>query len=279
MDFLVLGNPRSGTSLLRIILNSHTDIVVPPESGFLHWWYPKYKNWSIVNSKNVVNVNEFLDDLFVSKKIEGWGLDRQKLFAKIREKEPQNYLGLISTIYRFYSSKRIVGDKNNYFIDHLEELDIICENPKYIHIVRDGRDVACSYANVLKLSNISYEYLPKFNSSIESIAQEWNSNIEKVDNFLINKTFITIKYEELITNTELVMSSICSFLGVRFDPNMLKYYLYNDEPEITRAWKHKTFESIDPKNQKKYLNILTPENIQRFNKIAAKSLLKYNYEI
>jgi hypothetical protein len=41
----IIGNPRSGTSLLRIMLNSHSSMVVPPECGFIQWWYQKYKDW------------------------------------------------------------------------------------------------------------------------------------------------------------------------------------------------------------------------------------------
>jgi len=58
----ILGNPRSGTSLLRLMLNANTHIVSPPESGFLHWWYKKYNAWSTAdNSKE--NIAAFVKDL------------------------------------------------------------------------------------------------------------------------------------------------------------------------------------------------------------------------
>lgn len=41
----IIGSPRSGTTLLRLMMNSHPRIVVPPECGFAVWWYEKYQHW------------------------------------------------------------------------------------------------------------------------------------------------------------------------------------------------------------------------------------------
>ena len=46
--FFILGNPRSGTTLLRVILHSHENIIVPPECGFLTWLYKDYYDWVVV---------------------------------------------------------------------------------------------------------------------------------------------------------------------------------------------------------------------------------------
>ena len=42
----VLGSPRSGTTLLRLMLTCHRHIVVPPECGFCVWLYPQFQDWS-----------------------------------------------------------------------------------------------------------------------------------------------------------------------------------------------------------------------------------------
>jgi len=47
----IIGNPRLGTSLLRVILNAHPNLVIPPECGFAMWLYPQFKNIRIVVEK------------------------------------------------------------------------------------------------------------------------------------------------------------------------------------------------------------------------------------
>ena len=43
-NLFIIGNPRSGTSLFRIMLSCHPEIIVPPECGFIQWWHDKYQN-------------------------------------------------------------------------------------------------------------------------------------------------------------------------------------------------------------------------------------------
>lgn len=278
MDFFILGNPRSGTTLLRLILNNHSLIGVPPESGFLQWWYKKYYNWSVDDTKNETKINLFLDDILNSKKIEDWNLNRQNLKNFIISENPKNYSEIITAIYKFYSkNKSIIGDKNNYYINHLDELNIIFPKIKYIHLIRDGRDVACSYKNINKL-NPNLKYLPKVSSNIVDIASEWNNNITKIENFIQKQKSITIRYEDLISNPVETLVKVCDFLDVEYESEMLKYYQNNDEPLSTLHWKEKTKETIDNQNKKKYLSLLSSEEISTFNEIAYNTLKKFKYD-
>ncbi|MBW6481542.1 MAG: sulfotransferase [Vicingaceae bacterium] len=278
MDFFILGNPRSGTTLLRLMLNNHSLIGVPPESGFLQWWYKKYFNWSENDTNNDTKFNLFLDDILSSKKIEDWKLNRPNLKDFILSEKPKNYPEIITTIYKFYTNnKSIIGDKNNYYINHLEELNLIFPNVKYIHLVRDGRDVACSYKNINKL-NPNLKYIPKVSSDIVAIANEWNNNIITIENFIQNHNSITIRYEDLISKPVEILKKICNFLDVEYEEEMLNYHQNNDEPLSTLHWKGKTKETIDEKNKKKYLSLLYSEEISKFNEIAYNTLKKFKYD-
>lgn len=278
MDFFILGNPRSGTTLLRLILNNHSLIGVPPESGFLQWWYEKYSNWSEKDTKDDNKINLFLDDILSSKKIEDWKLKRPDLKNFILSEKPKNYPEIITTIYKFYTNnKLIIGDKNNYYINHLEELSLIFPNAKYIHLVRDGRDVACSYKNINKL-NPNLKYIPKVSSNIVDIANEWNNNIITIENFMQKFNSITIRYEDLISTPVETLNKVCTFLEVKYEEEMLNYYQNNDEPTSTLHWKGKTKETIDEKNKKKYLSLLSNEELNKFNGIAHVTLKKFNYD-
>src|SRR5690554_1611570 len=106
----ILGNQRSGTSLLRLMLHSHPEICIPPESHFFLWLENKYGNW------NDAYLEKFLDDLYKATKFETWNLERTELRNYLRGFSIENYAHLISLIYKFYALKenrnpRYWGDK------------------------------------------------------------------------------------------------------------------------------------------------------------------------
>jgi len=64
------------------MLNSQKSIVIPPECGFIQWWFDRYRNW---NSRS--NLAEFIEDLKTSKKIETWELDFEGLGRFLEQQE------------------------------------------------------------------------------------------------------------------------------------------------------------------------------------------------
>lgn len=285
IPFFILGNPRSGTSLLRLMLNSHPNIVVPPESGFLQWWYEKYKYWSVENSKDNFLVGKYVADILSSKKIEDWNLNFEKIINLILKVKPSNYGELSSLIYLSYNSSEsleeiMVGDKNNYFIHHLPVINEIYPNTKYIHLIRDGRDVACSYQKLKSIKTKS-RYKPNLAYEIKDIAYEWRSNVNKIDTFLLNKEHLKINYENLLENTEETLLKLCDFLGVPYHLKMNDFYKpkINDEPNSTIDWKMKTLEPIDINNKSKYLDILSTHDISQFNIICEKQIIENGYDL
>lgn len=285
----ILGNPRSGTSLFRLMLNAHPQIISPPECGFLHWWSSKYKDWSS-NDNTSDRVLEFVSDVKSSKKMEDWNLDFENLKQKIRTENPKNYAELGELVYLLFAEQKgkvpsIIADKNNYYINHLNDLKEIWPTAKYILVIRDGRDVACSYLNIEKLVTDS-PYKPKLSTDISTIAKEWvtnNNNIIRFINSQENNQGLVVRYEDVVANPAHFLSNVCQFLGVDFDTEMLSYYIKNaeqqDEPSSTLDWKKKTLEKPDENNIGKYKIELQKESIDEFNTIANDLLQKFNYEI
>lgn len=281
----ILGNPRSGTSLFRLMLNQHSEIVAPPECGYLQWWYPKYKDWTEKDNFSV-RLDLFLNDLFVSKKIETWELDRQKLKDFIIQKNPENYGALGACVYLAYDSQheniRVIADKNNYYINHILQLKNIWSDAKFIHLVRDGRDVACSYIDVDRLKTDS-PYKPKLPINIEQIAYEWKKNNRTIAQLNIDnpENYLLIKYEDIIIQTKNTLTEVCKYLNLNFEFSMLDYYNQKNagkaEPAQTLDWKKKTQEKPDHKKIKRHQYDLTAEQIKIFNRIAATELKFYGY--
>lgn len=278
IPFFVIGNPRSGTTLLRLMLNNHPQLSVPPECGFALWLHKKYAGLSF-DSEDVIS--QFVSDVYTTRKFETWGIEKDSLREFIFATKVRSYPELVSAVYYSYAHDRnkypvLVGDKNNYHIEHIRDLKKVFGNPKIVFLVRDGRDVACSYRE-LSLKHISSKYAPNLPDTIESIAYEWKVNN---DNILkeASENSLLISYEDLVTNSGNILEQICNFLGIEYNQSMLGYQKNNDEPEEFLQWKSKTMEAPDSSQIGRHKYDLSSEEICRFQAIAGATLDALGYK-
>lgn len=266
------------------MLTSHENVVIPPESHFFLWLEEKYSRG--INKENELN---FIKDLFDSTKFETWNISRKKI-EKLILGNSLSYSELIQSIYLLYGEthgkKDILawGDKNKLWKEKLPNIVTHFPNTKFIHIIRDGRDVACSFRE-LKSIRTNSKYAPKLPTEIDEIALRWHSNISVIERFLNtlkpgNK--IALRYEDLLTNPSDELRKLCDFLKIGFSNSMLNYVEENlkheYEPKEFIAWKHKLNQAIDVSNIGKHKSVLTSLEKQKFNSIASKWLVHYGYE-
>lgn len=277
----IIGNPRSGTSLLRIMLHSHSKIVIPPESHFFLWLEDKFQDWENLD------LDKFLEALFASTKFETWQLNKEDLKAFIQEQKPQSFAQLNSLIYYFYGIQNgkqatFWGDKNKLWKEKL--LTVLKQYPsaKFIHLIRDGRDVACSFKALGNKKMIS-KYAPKLPTDIESIAKRWDENIKAILAFekqVKTSNFMIVPYEQLLLNTKDILEKVCDFLGIELENNMVEYYKKKEkdiEPKEFFQWKEKLLSPPDKVNIGKYKQELTTDEIKTFERIAKSPLTQFNY--
>lgn len=280
----IIGNPRSGTSMFRMMMSSHSSVIVPPECGFIQWWYEKYKDWNKSSSQSERMLNDFLVDLKTSKKLETWNLDFKALKSLIVEESPVNYSQLMNKVilqYAVQNGKKpsVLGDKNNYYIDYLKLLGQIYPNAKFLIIIRDPRDVVCSYLNVNSLKTNS-EYKPKFPNTIKGMSVDWFSKNMKIVEFLesINpSTYTIVKYEDLLSQPELELEKCTNLLDLEFEHRMLDFYKNKMEPSELLDWKKKTNQQLDKNNTRKFLEQLTKSEIEEIISVSGELMKKFNY--
>ena len=284
MPVFIIGNPRSGTSLLRLMINAHPIISIPPECGFIIWLKEKYNN--LPSNLFLGRIDEFLEDLFKSKKFETWNLDTKQLKNYILEQKFDTYSNLVSIIYKYYGLSKnkkvaIWGDKNNYYLNHIVELKQLFPDSFFIHIIRDGRDVACSYKK-LSETKCTSKYAPNLPTETSKIADEWKTNITNINNQFVEFNYehvIEIRYEDLVLEPKETLVKLCTFIGVNFCDSMLNYYnKTNDhEPAEFLQWKEKTLMPPTTSEVGKYTAFMSDDEITIFNEIAYDVLAKYNY--
>jgi hypothetical protein len=283
----IIGNPRSGTTLLRLMLTSHPNICIPPECGFAIWWFSKYKNWTKPFSK--VQVQDFVRDLLESRKFETWKLSVNELTDFILANMPSTYAELVDSVYRLFCIKMKKpgakwGDKNNFYLNHIDPLSEIFPGCYFVHIVRDGRDIACSYRKVKTIGSES-KYAPKLPTEITAIAEEWHGNLNKIKRSFENlnwKNVIEIRYEDLVADPKKTLSRVCESFGEEYNPQMLEFYLLNRqkgfEPAEFLQWKELTLHPLSDERIGRFKIEMTVQDVRDFQRIAQSTLDKYKYE-
>ncbi|MEY8211024.1 MAG: sulfotransferase [Gammaproteobacteria bacterium] len=279
MPFFILANPRSGSTMFRLILNAHSRVVVPPESGFTLWYADKYTGF---DGFSEAILDEFISDILRAKKFETLGLSKKLLREVIFTGNPESYVGLVDLVYKAYAKKMgkdvdVVGDKNNYYINHIAELLQYFPKEKFILLIRDGRDVALSYKNLNRVA-LGSRYRPQLTAEIEEIAFEWRTNGLEFLNLMNTPNVMLVRYEDLLSNTESRIQAVLRFLEVSYEGSVLDFYLKNDEPKDFLKWKGKTTEAIDPSNTGKYKKFLSASEIEIFNEISGDVLDAFGYD-
>lgn len=281
----IIGNPRSGTTLLRVILNAHPDLVIPPECGFAMWLYPQFKNRD-VSQKEVLA--DFIVELKKTRKFETWQIDSQKLFLYLIEKPPKTYAELTHHIYNFYALTHNItpkrwGDKNNFYLNLIDEINEVFPEAQFIHIVRDGRDVAGSYIRLTK-KQINSKYKPNLPDQIDKIAKEWVTNNNKIESSLQKietDRKIRVRHEDIILDFKNTIKSITDFLGMPYKHEMEDFGAAEKakEPDEFMQWKNKLYGRLDYSSVGIFKNDLQPDQISTFSNLAKEALARYGYEI
>lgn len=210
----IMGKERSGTTLLQVILNSHSNIIAPPESRFIMFLNHKYGKKTKWTEKNV---DGFCEDLFNEVMFKDyWGVDKNELKNSILNvRDKLDYSLLCKLVFcQFATSKepKLLVDKNPIYYYYLPYLNKLFPQAKYIHIVRDYRDNTISHkkisSSVLNTADMVYRWL-RVNQLLE------NAKRNAPDKWL------TITYESLVSDTEGAVRRVCEFLGVPFDERMI----------------------------------------------------------
>ena len=266
--FFIVGTQRSGTTLLRLILNSHSLIAVPEEATFL---MPLLKRRYLQTKISGEDLQSLINYLRLNPQFSLWSKDYSKYFDILLQKKEIHVKELINdlfTIYAHYEGKKIWGDKTPSFFRKIDILYTLFPNAKFIHIVRDGRDVFNSWRKIDASKN---------NAPV--VAMDWSYKlyeIEKSFKKIPDKNKITIRYEDLLDEPEKVLLDVCLFLGVEYESEMLNFYK-KSKKYIGKHHSSLIFCPITDKNKFKWKKELTPQEISSFILIARKFLKKYNY--
>ncbi|MFN2594520.1 MAG: sulfotransferase [Actinomycetota bacterium] len=204
--FFIVGSARSGTTMLRLMLNAHPEVAVPPESRFIvELWH----------GDSQVDAAEYLKELAAHKRFQAWDLPIEAVAMELGDGRVP-FVSAIEATFRAWAraaGRERWGDKTPRYIEHIPFLAELFGDAKFIHLIRDGRNVALSYADV--------PFGPK---SIGAAAQLWAERVSmgmRDGRPLGGDRYFELRYEDLVDDAEGEIKDTCAFLELDFDPGML----------------------------------------------------------
>ncbi len=207
----VVGVGRSGTTLLRLMLDAHPELTIPPETHFV----PEL----IAAARRRRATPEELVEIVVAQRQWGdFGLDAEELRRRLAALDPLTAGAALRAFYGLYAErvgKPRWGDKTPIYVEHMREIAGALPEACFVHLIRDGRDVALS-----RIRRALDEPPPA-----GRIAQAWKRRItaarkqaRRLDHY------IELRYEDLVAETEPALRRVCEFIDLGYDVAMLDYH-------------------------------------------------------
>lgn len=219
--FFIVGASRSGTTMMRLLLNAHPHVGVPKELAYFERCAREghLDNWAKLNLSSDT-YRTFVRGFLQRKKLALEGLDLTALENEIVTDGPQNLerpLRVTMDAWAAKEGKVTWGEKTPKNLFYVDLIHKIMPDARFIYIVRDPRAVAYSMNRFARFVDDSV--LNAFNW-----LQAATTGYDLLSRSIPEAQRLVLKYEELVSDVEATTRKICTFLGEPFDEQMLTFY-------------------------------------------------------
>jgi hypothetical protein len=268
--FFVVGCPRSGTTLVQLMLHAHPRLAVPPETRFLVRAYRARARFG--DLRRASRRRRLARWVMRRPQSADLGLDPDEVVAAVEAAPPTlgSALGAVFGLYAARQGKPRWGDKRP---GHWRDLDVLLRlfpDAQLVHVVRDGR--ACV---------ASLKAMPWWAGGVPAATAVWlqsHRRWRRDTRGLPADRVHTVRYEELVADPEPVLRRLCAFLGEEFDPAMTA------PQEVAAAtlpsyktWHARTTGAVDTAAVEAWRDALTPEELGLVELVAGRRLAALGY--
>jgi hypothetical protein len=280
----VVGVARSGTTLLRLMLDAHPELTIPPETHFI----PKVIEACAEDGDRRERVAELLTN---HRRWPDFGLDPDEFRMRLEALgEPLDAGDALRTFYGLYAEQRGKprwGDKSPSYLRKMPKIARALSEARFVHLIRDGRDVALSQMEVHHGATEARE-----------AAESWVGGIAKARRQAQRVPhYLELRYEDLVEDPEPVLRRVCEFAELPFDPAMLEYHRgasarmaetirdfdRGDGPAIPAAVRAKQHERVAAPLQReragRWHTDMSPTDRASFEEVAGELLADLGYEV
>ena len=304
----VVGAARSGTTLLRTILNAHPHIYCTGEVRHTMAFYSTYGNQQPISEQFITNFKQYELLRFgnVGKKKEKKALLLAKMDEVLGDLRPQlptmdyaqlsKYLLLNSSKIAEQKQVNVLMNKNPDYCFYIDELLKIHPEAKFLACIRDPRAVVLSHQEHKGFNDFS-QYMGDSAAAV-SYFWKWSNEAILAAQAKYPNKILLVPYEQMVTDKENLLHKICSFLDIEFDQAMLTHEqqqntknetpnntannINTNAPKAAAEWEQwKT----DNRNQAVFTNRLaawkqklSTRNQEICNTISASTAIKLGYD-
>ncbi|MGA8864104.1 MAG: sulfotransferase [Gallionella sp.] len=276
MPIFMIGTQRSGSNLLRLMMNQLSEIAAPHPPHILQRMMPLEKGYGDLSK--AANFNQMVDDICKMVEInpvpwEGVKLVRKDVAARCRNRSMVAAFGAVYDAMAEQVNADTWCCKSLANINYLGELEeYYADAARYIYLYRDGRDVALSFRKAVVGEKHPYH-----------IAKEWGATqrIALMNRkFIDPKRFYNLSYETLTGAPETAMRGLCEYLGATYTDSMLDFH---ESDEAKRAassselWGN-VVKPVMADNTNKFLREMSGEDIRIFELVAGDVLDALGYK-
>ena len=283
----IVGVNRSGTTLLRMMLDAHPELTIPPETHFIP---------EVIRRANHENTRRRLIRSITKHPRWGdFGLDEEEFRARAKQVRPLTAANAIRCFYDLYAEgqgKPRWGDKTPRYMRAMPRISRALPEARFVHLIRDGRDVALSQRERV----IDGAPVP-----MAAMAERWQRRIIAAREGaaeIRGKGYEEVRYEDLVADAEGTLRRICAFVELDFDPAMLDYHeratdrlaemdrdLDNSDNGVVRTGTNRlaahalTSEPPTTDRSGRWLTEMTAGELAEFESVAGELLAELGYEL
>jgi len=259
----VVGAPRSGTTLLRAMLNRHPRLALCDETFFFYWVAQRRRVFGDLadSARRARAVDRFLE----TRRIGRLGLDLEALRAHLH-REATSYPRFLRELIAFYAraqGKPRGGEKTPQHAQVAATLLDWYPDATLIHLVRDPRDVVASLRR-----------MPWGSGSPCADAALWRDCVAGAEACERDPRFLLVRYETLIERPGAELARVCAALGEEFAPAMLE-----GEPgrRSDRWWFERAQGGVETTRVERWRSELSPDDVAVVEWVAGERLARYGY--
>lgn len=230
IPILMFGMERSGTTILSLMIGAHPEIAVPyPVAGL---WYDFARAEQVEEGElSEARLDDIIAQLLAHPRMRDWDvtLDAREVRETLGGAGFPNVLRAFYEAYARHKNKPSWAQMDISTLDHLAMAARWFPDARFVHIVRDGRDVA-----------LSHQTMPFGAGNIAECAAAWYHRLkicEAVGHLLGPQRYYQFRYEDLILEPEKTLRHLCTFIGVEFSPLSLAYQqMIEEKVPADRLW-------------------------------------------
>ncbi len=237
----VVGCPRSGTTLLQRMLDAHPQLAVANDTHFI----PRAVDRVGLDRASALQAEhvEFVRNYRRTRRL---GLSDDSFIPQARATTYPQYVAQLYQAFARANGKSLAGEKTPDYVKRIGLLHRLFPETKFVHIIRDGREVVQS---LLEWSNASKgpAKLAVWREDPFAVATLWWA--QQVSSGLragrrLPDLYYEVRYDTLVAHPEREMRSIAEFLGIPNSPAMSRFYQGKeiDDPSLSAksAWRPAT---------------------------------------